>query len=98
MFSRTCAAFEAPVMTVDTLGFLAHHASENCASVTSSSSAITLRSATFLLRRFVGEHALQPFVAGQRRARAVRHAVQVLAGQQTRRQWRPDRVPRPMSS
>ncbi len=50
IFSRTWSALDAPVMTVETFGFLAHHASENCARVTPNSSAITLSSLTFLLR------------------------------------------------
>ena len=33
MFSATCAGRLAPVITVDTCGFLRHHASDICASV-----------------------------------------------------------------
>src|SRR5215470_1450855 len=40
MFSTICAGRLAPVMTVETFGFLRHHASDICASVHPSSAAI----------------------------------------------------------
>ena len=43
MFSRTWSALEAPVITVETFGFLAHQASESWLRVMPSSSAMTLR-------------------------------------------------------
>ena len=50
MFSCTCSTRLAPVMTVDTLGFLAHQASASCDSVQSSSSAIPASAFTLALR------------------------------------------------
>ena len=49
MFSRTCEARLAPVMTVDTRLFLVHQASDSCATVQPSSSAITFNLRTFSL-------------------------------------------------
>ena len=51
MFSCTCSTRLAPVITVDTRGFLAHHANASWASVQPNSSAISLNAFTFLLRR-----------------------------------------------
>ena len=91
MFSRTWAAEDAPVMTVDTFGFFAHQASENCASETSELVGDDLQVGDLLIAALVGQHALQPFVARQRRPRTFGNAVQVLAGQQARRERRPGR-------
>jgi hypothetical protein len=98
MFSRTWAAFEAPVMTVETCGFFAHHARENCASETSEFVGDDLEGGHLLVSVFVGQHSLQPLVAGQRGARAFGHAVEVLAGQQPADNGDQIVVPSPMSS
>ncbi len=50
MFSTTCSGFDAPVMIVDTLGFVAHQAMASCETVTSRRLAIFMRSSTWALR------------------------------------------------
>ena len=96
MFSRTCSTRLAPVITVETCGFFAHHASASCASVQPRSSAIALSRAHLARCVFSSvSESLQPLVARQRAAAALGDAVEVLAGQQTRRQRAPDREPEP---
>ena len=50
MFSRTCAALDAPVMTEEMLAFFAHQASDNWVRLMPNSSAMIFKSPTFLLR------------------------------------------------
>ena len=54
-FSRTWSTRLAPVITVDTCGFFAHHASDSCASVQSRSSAIACsrRTRSFVFSLFI---------------------------------------------
>ena len=63
MFSTTCAGRLAPVMTVETCGFLRHHASDICASVQLSSRAIGASARAWRNSRRVEDALGQPFVA-----------------------------------
>ena len=66
-FSATWLGRLAPVITVDTLGFLAHHASASWASEQPSSSAIGRSCSTLAMRLLVRQPLGQPAVAGAAR-------------------------------
>ena len=65
MFSRTCAAFEAPVMTVDTLRVHRAPSERELGERDVQFVGDHLEVGHLLVLRFIGQHLLQPFVAGQ---------------------------------
>ena len=79
------------MITVDTFGFVVHHARASWAIEQPSSSAIGRSRSTLASVAASVSRSAQPLVAGERAARVVGDAVAVLAGQQPRRQRAPDR-------
>ena len=82
ILSATCDGRVAPVMTVDTFGFDAHHAIASWASEHPRSSAMGTRLDDRLEEPLVDEALPQPLVAGARAAGALGDALQVLAGEE----------------
>ena len=90
-FSATWLGRLAPVITLDTFGFAAHHARHSWASVQPSSSAIG-RSRSTLASAVPSDSTLaEPLVAGQRATRVGGDPVLVLARQQAGGERAPDR-------
>ena len=85
-FSRNWSTRLAPVITVDTCGFFAHHAIDSLRQRAIEIVRDRLEPAHPVLGLLVVHRVVQPLVAGERAAAAVGDAVEVLAGEHARRE------------